>query len=100
MEQAATQPFGLREHLTTLFRHKGKILAIFIATVLVAGPGSFLLTKVYRAKTRILIRSSRQPTQIGAVLTTPPVTPGYIPKDEVNTEVQVFKSPILAEKLV
>jgi uncharacterized protein involved in exopolysaccharide biosynthesis len=100
MEQTGAQPYGLREHLATLFRHKSKILTIFLTAVLVAGPGSYLLSKVYQAKSRVLINRNRQPLLVEAILTTPRVPSGIAPKDETSTEAEIFKSPVLAEKLV
>ncbi|MEK7763119.1 MAG: GNVR domain-containing protein [Nitrospirota bacterium] len=93
--------YGLREHLATIFRHKTKVQVTILAALLVAGPGSFLLTKIYSTDIRFLIQSSRSPFSMSATLS----GQGYAPmdfsqKDEVLTEVQIFTSPILLDKLV
>jgi uncharacterized protein involved in exopolysaccharide biosynthesis/Mrp family chromosome partitioning ATPase len=98
---ATRSPYGLREHLTTVFRQKRTLLTIVGVTVMVAGPGSFLMTSVYKAEVRLLIQSSRTPFSMSTPLTGQVFTPTEISqKDEVATEVQIFTSQVLLDKLV
>lgn len=93
--------YGVREHLSVFFRHQKKIQVIVLLAILVAGPGSFLLTKIYRAEVRLLIQSSRTPFTMSTTLTGQVYTPTDIgQKDDVATEVQIFTSPALLDKLV
>jgi uncharacterized protein involved in exopolysaccharide biosynthesis/Mrp family chromosome partitioning ATPase len=93
--------YGVREHLAVFFRHQKKIQLIVLMAILVAGPGSFLLTKIYRAEVRLLIQTSRTPFTMSTPLTGQVYTPTDISqKDDVATEVQIFTSPILLDKLV
>ncbi len=93
--------YGVREHLSVFFRHKKKIQVIVLMAILVAGPGSFLMTSIYRAEVRLLIQSSRTPFSMSTPLTGQVYTPTDISqKDDVATEVQIFTSPVLLEKLV
>ncbi len=91
--------FGIREHLATLFRHKGKIAIVFCTAVIVATLGTFLVSKVYVASSRVLIQSSRQNLQLGPVM-----KPGSVaelrPREQVLTEVKIFESPDLADRVV
>jgi uncharacterized protein involved in exopolysaccharide biosynthesis len=94
-EPSRTLCCDLREHLIVLFRHKWRILGTLLVTVLVAGGGSLLLTKVYRSEIRILVRSSREPLQVDAMAR------GFIvPKDYVKSEVSIFESRLLVERLI
>ncbi len=94
-------PFGLREHLSTIFRQKRKVLIILGMATLVAGPGSFLMTNMYSAEVRLLIQNARTPFSMSTPLTGQVFTPSEITqKDDVATEVQIFTSPILLDKLV
>jgi uncharacterized protein involved in exopolysaccharide biosynthesis/Mrp family chromosome partitioning ATPase len=93
--------YGVREHLAVIFRHKRKILAIVLIAILVAGPGSFLMTNLYSAEVRLLIQSSRTPFSMSTPLTGQVFTPAELnQKDDVATEVQIFTSQVLLDKLV
>ncbi len=94
-------PFGLREHLNTIFRQKRKLLVTVGMATLVAGPGSLLMTNIYSAEVRLLIQNARTPFTMSTPLTGQVFTPSDITqKDDVATEVQIFTSPILLDKLV
>lgn len=91
--------FGLKEHLTTILRHWGKILLVMFGAILVTGSIAFLSSKVYVSESRILIlnsspvdRASRNnyPESGGAQSS---------PQEQVLTQVQIIQSPALAEKL-
>ncbi|MBA5873184.1 MAG: hypothetical protein GDA66_01355 [Nitrospira sp. CR1.2] len=93
--------FGLREHLITVFRQKRLLLTIIGVATLVAGPGSFLMTNIYSAEVRLLMQNARTPFSMSTPLTGQVFTPSDITqKDDVATEVQIFTSPILLDKLV
>ncbi len=94
-------PFGLREHLITVFRQKRMLLTIMGVATIVAGPGSFLMTNIYSAEVRLLIQNARTPFSMSTPLTGQVYTPAeLIQKDDVATEVQIFTSPVLLDKLV
>ncbi|MEX5218532.1 MAG: exopolysaccharide transport family protein [Nitrospira sp.] len=100
-ELVSRSAFGLREHLNTVFRQKKKVLIIFAAATIVAGPGSLLMTNIYSADVRLLIQSARTPFSMSTPLTGQVFTPSEITqKDDVATEVQIFTSPVLIDKLV
>jgi uncharacterized protein involved in exopolysaccharide biosynthesis/Mrp family chromosome partitioning ATPase len=100
-ENAGRSPFGLREHLNTIFRQKRKLLTILVTATIVAGPGSLLMTNMYSAEVRLLIQSARTPFTMSTPLTNQVFTPSEITqKDDVATEVQIFTSPVLLDKLV
>jgi uncharacterized protein involved in exopolysaccharide biosynthesis/Mrp family chromosome partitioning ATPase len=100
-ENAGRSPFGLREHLNTIFRQKRKLLTILVTATIVAGPGSLLMTNMYSAEVRLLIQSARTPFTMSTPLTSQVFTPSEITqKDDVATEVQIFTSPVLLDKLV
>ncbi|HBR51770.1 MAG TPA: hypothetical protein DEA71_17000 [Nitrospira sp.] len=96
-----SRAYGVREHLRVLFRHRRRIQIILLTAMLVAGPGSFLISGIYSAEVRLLIQSSRAPFTISTPLTGQVYAPADISqKDEVATEVQIFTSRILLDKLV
>ena len=100
-EYAGRSLYGLREHLNTMFRQKWKLFTILVVATIVAGPGSFLMTNMYSAEVRLLIQNARTPFTMTTPLTGQVFTPSEITqKDDVATEVQIFTSPILVERLV
>jgi polysaccharide biosynthesis transport protein len=93
-------PFGLREHLATLFRHKEKIALVLLATVAVSVIGSFAASPVFEAHSRILIHHNRQPLQIQAQLAPTTQLQQGPTLSDIRTEVEIFKSPVLIYRLV
>ena len=99
-ELRSPPPFGLREHLATVFRHKEKVLLVFLATVAVSLIGSFAASRVYEAHSRILIHHNRQPLQIQAQLAPTTQLQQGPTLSDIRTEVEIFKSPVLIYRLV
>jgi polysaccharide biosynthesis transport protein len=100
-QDGALSSFGLREHLTTIFRHKRKLFTIVVVAAIVAGIGSFLMPGIYKAEVRLLMQSSRASFPMNTSLTGQVlIPPEIIQKDDVATEVQIFTSPVMLEKLV
>jgi uncharacterized protein involved in exopolysaccharide biosynthesis len=58
MEQQ-DQGSSIRDLLTVLFKHKAKILVIFLTTVATVTVGSFLLAPTYEAKSSLLVTFGR-----------------------------------------
>lgn len=95
-----SKPFGLRENLTTLFRHKHSILGI----TLIAGAASFtislLQSKVWESSTRILVQQNRTQPRIGSTFSAADTVPQLNGHDQVRTEVEIFLSPLVLQKTV
>ncbi len=88
---------GLREHLETIFRHRGKIATVFVTATLVATAGAFLQSNVYESSARVLVQHSRQQATVGAALTAPDTTAVITERDQIRTEIQIFLSPAVLE---
>ena len=54
------QTSGLRDFLTVLFKHKSRILIIFLTTVITVTVGSFLLPPVYEVKSSLMVKFGRE----------------------------------------
>lgn len=90
--------FGVKEHLTTIFRHWVKIVLVIFGALLVTGAMAFLSSKVYVSEARILILNS-SPAERAARSTFSESGGAASPQEQVLTQVQIIKSPALAEKL-
>lgn len=99
MEKPSSTGFGVREHLTTLFRHKGKVVTIAVSTVIAAIVWSYLISPVFVAQSRVLVQLSREPVRLTSGLGQSSVTPIERARDQVLTEVEIVRSPLLARQL-
>lgn len=90
--------FGLREHLTTIFRHWGKIALVMFGALLVTGGIAFLSSKVYTSEARILILNSSPVERVARPNFAVSSSSGS-PQEQVLTQVAIFGSPVLAERL-
>ncbi len=92
--------FGLRENLTTLFRHKRSIVCV----ALFAGAASFgvslLQSKQWESSARILVQQNRAQPRIGSTFSTGDSFPQLNGHDQVRTEVEIFLSPVVLQKAV
>lgn len=91
--------FGLKEHITTILRHWGKILLVMFGALLVTGSIAFLSSKVYVSEARILLLDSSPAQRASRGGSADIVGASTPPQDQVLTQVQIIKSPALAEKL-
>ncbi|MBK1703180.1 GumC family protein [Halochromatium glycolicum] len=99
-EIGTRRTFGLREHVQVLSRHAGKIILIPLVGFVTALAISFSVSEVYVAEARLLVQLSREPFRLSAVLN--PNAVNTVPRsaeDELRTEVEIFKSPVVAQKL-
>lgn len=92
---------SLRDFLYVVFKHKTKILTMFLATVITVAVGSFIMKPTYEASSKILIKFGRENIYI------PPTTPDSSPivsfdnrQEEINSEIEILNSRNLIEKTI
>ncbi|HBG07401.1 MAG: lipopolysaccharide biosynthesis protein [Geobacteraceae bacterium GWC2_58_44] len=92
---------SIRDIMTVLFKHKGKILLVFIAITTAISGGTFLLTPVYEAKSSLLVKLWKEDSSRLGIGTGNSGTNLMLSQDELaNTEIQVLTSRELAEKVI
>jgi polysaccharide biosynthesis transport protein len=99
MESISSGSSGLRENLAIFFRYQSRIKTVFFTTVLISIVGSFLVSKVYEAEAKILIRHHRE----AKVISTSNVPSNLFTneaKEKLLSEIQIFKSISVIEKVV
>jgi len=103
MEQQ-NQAGSLRDFLTVLFKHKFKILIIFVAVVTTVTVGSFLLPPTYEAKSTLLVKFGREyiyRPEVGERGSSDSRSLIPLNQEEViNSEIQILTSRDLIEKVV
>lgn len=101
MDEQKTINRSLRDLLAIFFKHKGKILLTFVAVTSLA---VFIIVNqvpVYESTAKILVKEGREnaiPTT--AVMTTPERIMDITRLEDINSEIEILRSRVLAEKVV
>lgn len=82
---------NLRDILTVLFKHKGKILAVFLGTVVTSAVGSFLMTPTYESQATIMVKMGREHMYRPEVGSTGPAI-SYDQNRIMESEIQILSS--------
>jgi uncharacterized protein involved in exopolysaccharide biosynthesis len=82
---------NLRDILTILFKHKGKILAVFFGTVITATVGSFLMSPIYESQATIMVKMGREHMYRPEVGSTGPAI-SYDQNRIMESEIQILAS--------
>jgi uncharacterized protein involved in exopolysaccharide biosynthesis len=95
-------PGNLRDFLNILFKHKSKIIIIFLTTVVAVTVITFLMSPIYEASSQLLVKFGREnvysPTSVTA--TGSQVLFDLSKEDRINSEVEILQGRNLIEKVV
>jgi len=96
------QTSGLRDFLTILFKHKYKILTVFLATVITVTVGSFLLPPVYEAKSSLMVKLGREYMYSPEVGDAKPSVSfqSFNQQEVMSSELQILTSRDLIERVI
>lgn len=93
----------LRDLLYVIFKHKTKMIIIFLTVVLTVTIGTFLMSPVYEASSRLLVKFGRE----NVYMPTAPTAGGSSPilfdssrEERINSEVEIIKGRNLIEKVI
>ena len=90
---------NLRDFLTVLFKHKSKIIFIFLSIVIIVTVVTFLLPPVYEAKSSLMVKIGRENIYNPEVGDINPIL--SINTEEVlNSEISILTSRDLFEKVI
>lgn len=100
--EEATQGSSLRDFLNILFKHKAKVLVIFLTTIAAVTAGSFLIPPTYEAKSTLLVKFGRELIYRPEVGERSTDTRSIVPLNEevINSEIQILTSQDLIEKVI
>jgi uncharacterized protein involved in exopolysaccharide biosynthesis len=93
---------SLRDFLTVLFKHKSKILLIFLFTVITVSAGTFLIASVYEAKSSLLVKFGREyiyRPEVGDTKSTVSFQ-SFNQEEAIRSEIQILTSNDLIEKVI
>ena len=90
---------SLRDILTIVFKHKRKILGVFLGTVVLVALGSFLLPPTYEATSTLMVKMGREHiyrSEVGSV--NPAVS--FDQERVIESELQIISSRDLMEQVI
>jgi uncharacterized protein involved in exopolysaccharide biosynthesis len=93
----------LRDFLYVIFKHKAKILTIFLAIVVTVTAGSFIMAPTYEATSKVLVKFGRE--NVYATTSQSQGGSGQIVFDtareeRINSEVELLKGRALISKVI
>jgi polysaccharide biosynthesis protein PslE len=96
---------GLRDYLTTLFKHKYQILITFLVLTMLAGAGvfvylKFLYTPLFEARSLLLVKFGWENYNLELALDPRRAAPVANQIEIVNSEVRILQSRDLKERVV
>ena len=93
----------LRDVLNIIFKHQTKMITIFLTIVITVTVGSFLMTPVYEASSKILVKFGRE----NVFMPTSPAASGNQQilfdssrEERINSEIEIFKGRNLTQKTI
>ena len=95
IESEETQRNALRDFLYVIFKHKAKILTIFLSIVLTVTVGSFVMDPIYEATSKILVKFGQE--NVCATTTQSQDGSGHIVFDtareeRINSEMELLRT--------
>ena len=94
---------SLRDFLYVIFKHKAKILTIFLAIVVTVTAGSFIMAPTYEATSKVLVKFGRE--NVYATTSQSQGGSGQLVFDtgreeRINSEVELLKGRALISKVI
>jgi uncharacterized protein involved in exopolysaccharide biosynthesis/Mrp family chromosome partitioning ATPase len=92
---------SLRDLYYVIFRHKGKVLACFLAVMVTVTLGTFLMSEIYRSEAKILLQVGRESVTLDPTAATGQIiSVSQDRENEINSELEILNSRDLAEGVV
>jgi uncharacterized protein involved in exopolysaccharide biosynthesis len=90
----------LRDFLTIMFKHKGKIIVIFLVVATLVAGVTLLASPVYEAKSTLLVKPWKEEARLGIGTSNNNLSLSLSQEEMVNTEIQILTGRELAEKVI
>ena len=93
---------SLRDFLTVIFKHRGKIITFFLVTVTVVTVGSFMMKPTFEATSQVLVKLGRENIYVPTAPTAAGASPifSFSREEQINSEIEILKSRYLLEKVI
>ncbi len=100
MQDQSLTPVQIRVAFYIIKKHKWKILALFLTTVITVAVGSLMATPIYQASSQLLVKPGREDIYVSPTGSSPSVIDRSYQGEKTKTEIAILKSPSLVVKLV
>jgi len=101
MQDQSLTPVQIRVAFYIIKKHKWKILALFLSTVITVAVGSLMATPIYQASSRLLVKPGREDIYVSPTGSSRPVIDYSTGQGQkINAEIAILKSPSVVVKLV
>ena len=90
-------PWGVA---SACYRHKWKIVAVFVPIMAVAAVLLYLAPPIYQSNVKLLSRIGRESLATDPVVTGQPIPVSQTRESEINTELAILQSRLLLERVV
>ena len=100
MQDQSLAPVQIRIAFYIIKKHKWKILALFLSTVITVAVGSLMATPIYQASSQLLVKPGREDVYVSPTGSSPAVIDRSYQGEKTKTEIAILKSPSLVVKLV
>ena len=91
---------SVRDFLNILFRHKWAIVLFFVFVVAGVTILSYLSAEIFESEAKLLIRLGRENVSTDPTVIGPTVNMVETRENDVNSEIGILRSPLLAEQVV
>ena len=96
MDRGQERSVSMRDVLCVVFKHKVKILALFLCTALTVAIGTMRLPSIYRASTTVLFKRGERAKD----LSISPTLLRLSQAEEINSEIEIVRSRPVMERVV
>jgi len=100
MQDQSLTPVQIRVAFYIIKKHKWKILALFLSTVITAAVGSLMATPIYQASSQLLVKPGREDIYISPTGSSRAVIDSSYQGEKVNAEIAILKGPSVVARLV
>ncbi|GBC63776.1 LPS biosynthesis protein [Desulfonema ishimotonii] len=91
---------SLRDILYILFRHKWKLISFFLLVSGSVTVFTFHMPEIYQSDAKLLIQIGRESVSVDPAVVGPTMSVSQVRENEVNSELAILRSRILAENVV
>lgn len=99
MREQGERAHSLRDFLTVIFRHKHKIMIVFLATMVTVIAGTFVIRPTYEANSSLMVKFGREYVYRSEVDDTRPSI-SFNREQSINSEIEILKSRDLVERVI
>jgi uncharacterized protein involved in exopolysaccharide biosynthesis len=100
MQDQSITPIQVRTVFYILKKHKWKLLTIFFSTFITVVVGSLMMTPIYRASARVLVKPGREDVYVSPTGSSPAVIDESWEGQKVKAEIAILESLSLRRELV